>query len=94
MEFETNDEPSNEAVALAQAPKVMLQPIHSIEAAPMSAQHDPAVERTFDFERETTTAMTAVPAHDDTTNHKTALAVAALCALVFVAILLILFIAR
>lgn len=85
MEFEKNKPVTAEDIALADAPKVTLQPTHAeVKAEPVNSNYTHENEATFAFETESTpTPVTSANEHPTNHPHRKIAAVAA-TAIVFV----------
>lgn len=94
MEFEHDTPASAKDIALADAPKVTLQPYNDVQVDSFVADRSHQAEGSFAFETETTdaaaqSAKTAAPSH-----HNTALAAAIGTVIVFAVALLALMMTR
>ena len=94
MEFE-HDKPASAAdIALADAPKVTLQPYHDVQVDPVISDRSHRNEGSFEFESESTTAAALTAQATAHPHHHTALLVAVLTVVVFGLCLLMLYLTR
>jgi len=92
MEFESNTPPSDREIALADAPRLSIQPVH-IDRLPEATSIDRSRrnDRTFEFERETTTETAIQSSHP---HHRTAIIAGVACAVLFCSVIMLLYLAQ
>jgi hypothetical protein len=94
MEFEHDTPATAKDIALADAPKVTLQPYHDVQVDSVVADRSHRNEGSFEFETESTDAAALSAQTSNLSHHHTALVAAIGTVVVFGAILLVLFMAR
>jgi hypothetical protein len=88
MEFEHDKPATAQDIALADAPKVTLQPYHDVQADSVVADRSHRNEGSFEFESESTDAA-ALTAQSSTQPHRTALLAAIGTVVAFGVVLLV-----
>ncbi len=97
MEFERNAPTTAQDVALADTPRLSLDPLHTdIQADLSNAPHlaNDEAARTFEFETESTAAAAKSRTDGSTSHHRTAALLGAATALLFISSIVVLYLVR
>ena len=95
MEFERNAPTTAEDLALADTPKVTIQPAHELEAMPVIADRSHRTDGSFPFETESTAPAALTSSElNSRAHHRLALTVSTVIVLVFFAAVVSLFLLR
>lgn len=94
MEFEHDKPATAKDIALADAPKVTLQPYHDVDIPPVISDRSHRNEGSFEFETETTDAAALTAQASRHPHHQTALIAAVVTIVTFGTTLLVLYLTR